>query len=340
VIKENTSMAARRRRIALALATTALAVGAVAAGCGDDDDSGGEGGADLSGTIVIDGSSTVGPLTSAAAERFADDNPNVNIEVRISGTGGGFEAFCAGEIQIANASRAIDEDEVKACADEGVEYEEVRVASDGIVNVVSTSTAEKLGKDDITIDQLKAVWAPDSKVSNWSAIPGGGFNDVPLKLAGPGAQSGTYDFFNEEVLGENAAGDTIEPRKDYSASEDDNNTVRAVTGSEGTMGYFGFSYYEENIDSLKALKVNGVEPTVESITAGDYPLSRPLFIYVSKDALQRPEVLAYVRYYVENAVPIAEEQRFVPAPQESIDEDLQTLEQYSGAGAATTETTE
>lgn len=319
-------MAARRRRVALALAATTLAIGAVAAGCGDDDE--GSGGSDLSGTIVIDGSSTVGPLTSAAAEAFAEENPDVNIEVRISGTGGGFEVFCTGETAISNASRAIKDEEVQACADGGVEYEEIRVASDGITNVVSNDTAGKVGGDDITMEQLKAVWSPDSKIKNWKDIPGGGFNDLSLKLAGPGAQSGTYDFFNEEVLGENAAGEVIEPRKDYSASEDDNNTVRAVTGSEGTMGYFGFSYFEENADTLKAMKVDGIEPTVESITSGEYPLSRPLFIYVSKTALERPEVVAYVKYYVENAIALAEEQRFVPAPQESIDEDLQTLAAY------------
>ncbi len=317
-------MAVRRRRVALALAATTLALGAVAAGCGDDDSSG----SGLSGNIVVDGSSTVGPLTSAAAERFAEENPDVNVEVRISGTGGGFEVFCKGETQISNASRAIKDEEKAACADAGVEYEEIRVASDGIVNVVSNDTAGKLGSDAITLEQLKAVWAPESNIENWKDVPGGGFNDVPLKLAGPGAQSGTYDFFNEEVLGEDDAGEVIEPRKDYSASEDDNNTVRAVTGSEGTMGYFGFSYFEENIDSLKALKVNGVEPTVESITSGDYPLSRPLFIYVSKSALERPEVVAYVKYYVENAIAIAEEQKFVPAPQASIDEDLEALAAY------------
>jgi phosphate transport system substrate-binding protein len=310
--------------MAAALATLALAGGTLAlAGCGDDDDSadtttGGDVAA-LSGNILIDGSSTVAPLSSAAAEAFAAENGDVNITVGTSGTGGGFERFCAGETDISDASRAIDEDEVAACEAAGVSYQELRVASDGIT--VVTKAGVDLGADTITLDQLKAVWESGSTINNWSDIPGGGFNDLPLTLAGAGADSGTYDFFNEEVLGDDpATGETAVPRQDYTASEDDNVTVRAVTGAEAGMGYFGFSYYEENIDALQALSLDGVAPSPETITDGTYPLSRPLFIYVSDTSLAKPEVNAFVRYYLENAISLAEEQKFVPAPQDALDE--------------------
>jgi phosphate transport system substrate-binding protein len=304
---------ARGRRIALIAASAALALGSLAAaGCGDDDDegSGTSGGdsASLSGSILIDGSSTVAPLSSAAAEAFAAENGGVDITVGTSGTGGGFERFCAGETDISDASRAIADDEVAACEAAGVTYQELRVAS-----------------EDITIDQLKAIWEPGSTIDNWADIPGGNFTSAPLALAGPGSQSGTYDFFNEEVLGEDASGETVTPRQDYTASEDDNVVVRAVQSAEAGLGYFGFSYFEENQDTLKAFSVNGVEPNPETITAGDYPLSRPLFIYVKDEALAKPEVAAFVRYYLENAVSLAEQTEYVPAPQESLDEALAKL---------------
>ncbi len=323
---------ARARRLALIAASAVIAMGSLAAaGCGDEgDDSGaatsGGDGAALSGDIAIDGSSTVSPLTSAAAEAFNAENGDVNITVGTSGTGGGFELFCNGETDISNASREIADDEVQACQSGGVEYEEFRVASDGITLVTSSNT--DVGGDNLTLAQLEAIWKPGSKIENWKDIPPAGtFSDVPLTLAGAGSQSGTYDFFNEEVLGEDAAGETIEPRQDYTASEDDNVTVRAVQSAEGGLGYFGFSYYEANIDSLKAFTLDGVEPTVETITDGTYPLSRPLFIYVNKEALARPEVEGFVRYFIENATSIAEEQQFVPAPQSSLDEDLAKLGQ-------------
>lgn len=318
---------ARGRRLALVFASAALALGSLAAvGCGDDDDAaadtagGSGGGTALSGDISVDGSSTVAPLTSAAAEAFAGENSGVNVTVGTSGTGGGFEVFCKGETDISDASRAIKEDEAATCKKAGIEYEELRIASDGITLVTGANV--DVGSEDLTLAQLKAIWAPGSKIENWKDIPGGQFSDLPLTLAGPGSQSGTYDFFNEEVLGEDAAGEVIEPRQDYSASEDDNVTVRAVTGAEGALGYFGYSYYEENVDSLKNFSLDGVKPTPETITDGSYELSRPLFIYVKKESLARPEVAAFARYYVENAISLAEEQQFIPAPQESLDKDL------------------
>ena len=283
---------ARGRRLAMIAASAALAVGSLAAaGCGDDGDSasdttGGGDAAALSGAILIDGSSTVAPLSSAAAEDFAADNGDVNITVGTSGTGGGFERFCAGETDISDASRGIKDDEIAACEKGGVGYEELRVASDGITIVTSTGT--DVGTDALTMAQLEAIWAPGSKIKNWKDIPGGGFADVPLTLAGPDSQSGTYDFFNKEVLGEDASGETVTPRQDYTASADDNVIVRAVQNGTGGLGYFGFSYFEENADTLKDFTVDGVEPTADTITDGSYPLSRPLFIYVKATSLASP----------------------------------------------------
>jgi phosphate transport system substrate-binding protein len=316
---------ARGRRLAVAIAATALALGTlVAAGCGGDDDSAadtsGGGASGLSGKIAIDGSSTVGPLTSAAAEAYHGENSGVNITVGTSGTGGGFELFCKGETDISDASRAINDDEVAACKKGGVAYEELRVASDGIT--VVTSSAADVGSDQLTLKHLKAIWAPDSKINNRKDIPGGSFNDLPLTLAGPDSQSGTYDFFNETVIGKDPNGDPIASRQDYTASADDNVTVRAVQSAEGGLGYFGFSYFEENQDTLKDFAIDGVKPTAATITDGSYPLSRPLFIYVKKTSLDRPEVKGFVQYYLTNAISLSKDQQFVPAPQAALDESI------------------
>lgn len=313
-----------RRLLALGAAT--LAVAGVAAGCGSSSSSDGGstgGNADLSGAIAIDGSSTVAPLSIGAAEAFNDKNPNVDIKVGTSGTGGGFEKFCAGQTDISDASRAIKDEEKAACQKGGVAYTELRVASDGITVVVKKGA--DLGKQCVSFDELKAAWAKGSRVANWQEL-GAGWKSVPMKLAGPGDQSGTYDFFNEEVLGKDAKGEVNAPRADYAASEDDNVIVTAVEGADGTMGYFGFTYYEENMEKLDALQVKGdgdcVAPSAEAITSGDYPLSRPLFIYVKNSSLATPHVKAFVKYYIENATKLAEDNQFVPAPQDSLDADL------------------
>lgn len=311
----------RRRSLSLLAAAGLLAAAPVVLGaCGGDEEGAGGG---LSGRIVADGSSTVAPLTSAAAEAFAAENPDVNIEVRTSGTGGGFEVFCKGETDISDASREIKDEEKAACEKAGVGFEEFRVASDGIT--VVTKKGAEIGTSCLTLEQLRKVWEPTSKIDNWKEIDPS-FADAPLTLAGAGSQSGTYDFFNEKVLGKDAQGETITPRQDYAASEDDNVTVRAVTGAKAGMGYFGYSYFAENQDKLTALELDGgqgcVTPTPETITSGEYPLSRPLFIYVATRSLERPEVKAFVRYYLKNAVSLAEEHHFVPAPQEALDQAL------------------
>jgi phosphate transport system substrate-binding protein len=319
------------RRMHASLAALAVAGGSLTlAACGSSDAGSGTaapGSEALAGKIAIDGSSTVAPLTTAAAESFNQRNSDVNFTVGTSGTGGGFEVFCKGETDISNASRAIKDDEAAACKAGGVEYEAIRVASDGIT--VVTKAGVDVGKVCLSLPELRKVWSPGSQVNNWSQV-GSGFRDQPMALAGAGAQSGTYDFFNETVLGDDAQGRAIQPRQDYAASEDDNVTVRAVQSAEAGMGYFGFSYYEQNTDTMQAFAIDGgdgcVEPTTESITNGKYPISRPLYIYVSKKSLARPEVKAFAQDYVANATTLATNAQFVPAPQSALDESAATLD--------------
>ena len=281
-----------------ALMAAVLAVGVAACGSGDSTTGGGSGGEDLSGTIRIDGSSTVAPLTEAIAEEFQAENPGVRVTVGTSGTGGGFEKFCAGETDISDASREIEPEEVEACKKKGIGYEDVHVATDALTVMINNENPVSC----LTVDQLSAIWGPDSKISNWNEIPGLEEEfDQELALYGPGTDSGTFDYFTEEINGEEGA-----TRKDYNnVGENDNATVTGVEGSPGGMGYAGFSYYTENEGKLKALEVDGgkgcVAPSVETAQDGSYtPLSRPLFIYPSDSALEKPEVKAFVQYYLEN----------------------------------------
>ena len=287
-----------------------LAFGVAACGSSDDSTTGGSGGGDLSGSIRIDGSSTVAPLTEAVAEQFMAENSGVRVTVGTSGTGGGFEKFCAGETDISDASRAIEPEEVEACKKDGVSYEEVHVATDALTVMINNENPVSC----LTVEQLSDVWGPDSKISNWSDIPGVEEDyDEELALFGPGTDSGTFDYFTESINGEEGVS-----RRDYNnVGEDDNATVKGVEGSPGGMGYAGFSFYTENEGKLKALEVdNGkgcVPPSVETAQSGDYaPLSRPLFMYPSEGALQKPEVKAFITYYLENVNSVAESLGFVP----------------------------
>jgi phosphate transport system substrate-binding protein len=295
----------------------ALTLGAAA--CGNDDDNGGAGGGgggDLSGNIRIDGSSTVAPFAQAAAEAFQAENPDVRITVGTSGTGGGFEKFCAGETDISNASRPIKEDEeVPVCEKAGVAYREVQVANDGIA-VVSNPD---LKVDCVTTDQLKELWNQGSKVKSLSELDPS-LPDTELTLFGPGTDSGTFDYFTDEINGEEGVS-----REDYQPSEDDNVLVQGVAGEAGGFGYFGFSYYEQNQDKLNLVGIDGgdgcVKPSTESIQDGSYtPLGRPLFMYPSTKALKRPEVKAFMDYAVTNYQPIAEASQTVPMSQEQADQ--------------------
>ncbi len=291
-----------------------LALGVAA--CGDSDDE--ASGSGLSGSISIDGSSTVAPLTEAIAEEFQAENPDVKVSVGTAGTGGGFEKFCAGETDISDASRAIEPEEEEACKKGGIGYEDVHVATDALTVMINNENPVSC----LTVDQLGAVWGPDSKISNWSEIPGLEEEfDEELALFGPGTDSGTFDYFTEEINGEEGA-----TRKDYNnVGENDNATVTGVEGAPGGMGYAGFSYYTENEGKLKALEVDAgkgcVGPSVETAQDGSYtPLSRPLLIYPSDAALKKPEVKAFVDYYLDNVNDIAEAVGFIPLTEAQLEE--------------------
>jgi phosphate transport system substrate-binding protein len=290
------------------LATTAAFACALllAAGCG------GDGGSQ---TILADGSSTVGPFTTRAAENFKEQSPDVEVTVGISGTGGGFERFCADETDISNASRPIEDDEESLCADEGIDYVELPVANDALTVVVNP---ENDWATCVTVDQLKAIWEPGSQVDSWQDVDPS-FPDEPLRLYGPGTDSGTFDYFTDVIVGEEG-----ESRTDFQASEDDNVIIQGVKGDKGALGYFGFSYFEQNQDSVKAVAVdNGsgcVAPSVATAQDGTYaPLSRPLLVYAKKSSLERPEVAEFLNYMLENAAEIAEQADFVPLTSAQLD---------------------
>jgi phosphate transport system substrate-binding protein len=315
------------KRIALLLMLALLAL--AAAGCGGDDNGdggGGDGGSGLSGRIQADGSSTVAPLATLAAERFGRENSDVRVTVGVSGTGGGFERFCAGETDISDASRPIDEEEATACEGKGIEYTELQVANDALTVVVNT---ENDWATCLTTAQLKKIWEPGSKVKSWNAVDPS-FPDEGLKLYGPGTDSGTFDYFTDEINGEEGAS-----RSDYSASEDDNVIVQGVSGDTGSLGYFGFSYYDQNQDQLKALEIDSgdgcVAPSVETAQDGSYkPLSRPLFMYIKNEALAKPEVEAFVRYILDNSESLATDALFVPLTSEQQQQALSDLDAASG----------
>jgi phosphate transport system substrate-binding protein len=323
----------RRRALRMFALLTLLVV--VFAACGEDkgDDSG-SGGSDseLSGEITIDGSSTVAPLTSAAAELFNQDHPNVQIAVGTSGTGGGFQKFCAGETDMSNASRPIKDDdpgEGPACQKNGIEYEEIQIANDGLAIVVNP---ENDWAECLTVEQLKKMWEPAAQdtITNWNQIDPS-FPDEALVLYGAGTSSGTFDYFTDAINGEEGAS-----RSDYTQTEDDNTTVQGVSGGKGALGYFGLSYFEENQDKLKVVQVDDgdgcVTPTTETVQDGTYkPLSRPLFIYPNDKLLARPEGIAFVTFYIENEDTIAESALFVPLTEEQKAESVAEIEALAKA---------
>jgi phosphate transport system substrate-binding protein len=265
---------------------------------------------DVSGTVRVDGSSTVFPITAAAAELFKEAHPKVNVNVGISGTGGGFKKFLEDNAElrtdVQDASRPISASEQERAQKLGVEYIEIPVAYDGIAVVVHPSNSFV---DYLTVAELKKMWEPESKVNNWKDVRPG-FPDLPIKLYGPGMDSGTFDYFTEVINGKSKA-----CRQDFMPSEDDNVLVKGVEGDKGALGYFGFSYYEANKSKLKLVPIdsgNGkpVTPTSETIRKLTYtPLARPLFVYVNKAALARPEVKAFLEFYLKNAKMVVEHPR-------------------------------
>ncbi|HET6967448.1 MAG TPA: PstS family phosphate ABC transporter substrate-binding protein [Ornithinibacter sp.] len=299
--------------LVLAGALALSACGGQAAGTGSGES--GTGGAALSGSIASDGSSTVGPLTSAAAELFMTENTGVNITVGTSGTGGGFKKFCEGQTQISNASRPIKDEEKAACAAKGIEFQEIVVANDALTVVANK---ENTFLKCLTVDELKTLWEPAAtgKVTKWNQV-NPAFPAEDIKLYGPGTDSGTFDYFTDEINGEEGAS-----RTDYEPSEDDNVIVQGVSGDTNALGYFGFTYFEENADALTAVQVdNGkgcVSPSSETARDGSYaPLSRPLYIYIDKKAwASNPALKSFITFYVENDAKVAEAAKYIPLSDE------------------------
>jgi phosphate transport system substrate-binding protein len=277
----------------------------------------------LVGTIEIDGSSTVFPITAAVAEEFQNLHPDVRVNVGISGTGGGFKRFTVGEIEISDASRPIKSSEAEAAQQNGIEYIEFSIALDGLSVVVNH---QNTWVDYMTVQELNMTWRPNSTVTKWNDIRPS-WPDQPIHLYGPGTDSGTFDYFTEVIVG------TVDAsRPDYTASEDDNILVQGIAGDTYALGYFGYAYYAENTDKLKIVPIDSgsgpVTPTDQTINSGQYvPLSRPLFIYVNKESLERAEVKEFVRFYMENGEQLVAEVGYTSLPTSVYQENLSVINQ-------------
>lgn len=301
------------------LLVSLLALTLAFTGCGQKES---ESDSKLTGEIRIDGSSTVFPITEAIVEEFNMVEPNVKIPVGVSGTGGGFKKFIAKETDISNASRPIKDEEAKNAKDAGVEYTEFKVAYDGLSVLVNPKNT---WVDYLTVEELATIWMPDSKVKTWKDIRAE-WPDEEIKFYAPGTDSGTFDYFTEEINGESGA-----IRSDFTGSEDDNVLVQGIAGDKNSLGFFGFAYYEENQDKLKIVPIdngNGpITPTFDTIKSGEYaPLSRPIFIYVNNESLKREEVKEFVKFYLENAKDIVPDVGYVSLPDEEYKTELELLQ--------------
>ncbi len=260
-----------------------------------------------SNVVLVDGSSTVFPISEAMAEEFMADNRGTQVTVGVSGTGGGFKKFCAGEIDVTGASRPIKQEEKDACAAAGIEYIEVPVATDALTVVINN---ENTWAEEMTTEQLMMLWEPaaEGTITRWNQIDPK-WPDETIDLFGPGTDSGTFDYFTDEIVGEEGAS-----RADYTASEDDNLLVQGVSSDPFALGYFGLAYYLENEETLKAVAVDGVLPTPANVENGTYtPLSRPLFMYVKKSSLDgNAQVRSFMEYVLDNAPEIVPEVGYVP----------------------------
>ncbi len=272
--------------------------------------------ADLEGTIKIDGSSTVGPISTAVAETFRKDFPNIKVSVEISGTGGGFKRFTKGETDISDASRPIKQGEFENCKSEEVEFIEVPVAYDGLSIVVNPKNDFV---ESMTVEQLKKIFLEKDHAKTWKDV-NDAWPETEISVYAPGTESGTYDYFFGDVVNKDEQGT---PRKEMSLSEDDNVLVKGVAGDEGAIGFFGAAYYFENKDELKIVKIinpkteEAVEPTLETIASGEYaPFSRPLFIYLNRESLDRPEMQEFVKFYLRNASELSEKVGYVSLPED------------------------
>ncbi len=271
----------------------------------------------LSGTVKIDGSSTVFPITEAVSEEFQIENPKARVTVGVSGTGGGFKKFVTGETDVTNASRPIKPVEIAEAKKNGIEYIELRVAYDGLSVVVNKDNDFV---DDLSTRELRKMWDAGSRVKTWRDV-NPDWPDKMIKFFSPGTDSGTFDYFTEMINGEE---DRI--RDDMTLSEDDNTLVQGIAGEKNGIGYFGYAYFVENKDKLKVVEVDGIKPTIGSIKSGEYkPLSRPMYIYVNKGSLKKPVVKAFVEFYLETAEVLSEEVGYVPLNNSEYKEELDLI---------------
>lgn len=280
----------------------------------------------LQGTIKIDGSSTVFPITEAVAEEFRAIQPEIKVTAGISGTGGGFKKFGRGETDISDASRPIKQKEIELCNGSGIKYVELKVAFDGLAVLINP---ENDWVDYFTVEELKKLWEPAAQgvIMEWNQIRPE-WPEEEIHLFGPGVASGTYDYFTEAIVGESGSS-----RGDFTASEDDNVLVQGIAGDKYGLGFFGLAYYEENKDILTLVSVDGgegpVAPSLETVSNGTYqPLSRPLFIYINSTAAKRPEVVAFVDFYVKNAAELSKEVGYVPMPEQDYTVQLEKFNSF------------
>ncbi|WP_404453024.1 PstS family phosphate ABC transporter substrate-binding protein [Virgibacillus necropolis] len=312
----------KSRKIVIAVLMSLLVIFTAACGNGDGSSAAGE----SSKKVMVDGSSTVFPIMEAVAEEYSAANPEVKATIGVSGTGGGFEKFIAGETHISNASRPIKEEEKQALEEAGIEFTEFKVALDGLSVVVNK---ENDWVDQLTIEELNKMWSESSDVKTWADVREG-WPEEEIKFFSPGADSGTFDYFDEVVL----EGEQI--RKDAALSEDDNVLVQGVTGTKHGIGYFGFAYYLENKDELKIVPIvnqdgKAVTPSQETIQSGEYePLSRPLYIYVKHEALKDETVYDFAKYTLKNAGEMAEAVGYVALPDSVYKEQLKKLDEIAG----------
>jgi len=276
----------------------------------------------LTGKIRIDGSSTVFPISGGMAELYRNEEPDVKVIVNKSGSGSGFKMFYAKEIEISDASRPIKEKEIKKCKENGVDYMEIEVAYDGLAVLVNV---ENDWVDGFSTEELKKLWEPaaEGKVKTWADVREG-WPAEEIKLFGPGTASGTFDYFTEAIVGKSGA-----IRSDYSPSEDDDVLVQGIAGDKNSLGFFGLAYYEQNKNKLKLVPVNGILPTMETVKNGTYaPLSRPLYIYVSKETAKKVEVSSFVNFYLKNAAEVAKTVGYVPLPDEDYTSSIQKFNNF------------
>ncbi|UTT44115.1 PstS family phosphate ABC transporter substrate-binding protein [Exiguobacterium aurantiacum] len=307
------------KKSALVASITSVAI--IGAACGNNEEGGGAAeGEGLSGKVVMDGSSTVFPIMEAVAEEYSAEQPDVEVTVGVSGTGGGFKRFVTGETDFSNASREIKEEEAAEAEKNGVEYTQLAVALDGLSLVVNP---ENDWAQDITIEELNKMWT-DTNVKTWKDVRSD-WPDEEISFFSPGKDSGTYDFFNEAVL------DDTDIRQDAQLSEDDNVLVTGVAGTKGAIGFFGYAYYIENQDTLRAMNVEGIEPTTETINDLSYPLSREIYTYVNNASLKdKPQVADYTRFLNENAAALSEEVGYVGMEQARYDENAEVIDEIAG----------